>query len=124
MFNRSSRFLFFFNYICFKILIYICLCRLNGPVDVITKNVGGNTSSYLNFILKGAYCCLLYVSNVMPLMAASGELSNHLMDWFRIWYNLQIKDLKFFVVSPYLLQTLQTWIKDKHGEGGQSFALF
>lgn len=28
------------------------------------------------------------------------------------------------MVSPYLLQTLQAWVKDKHGEGGQSFGLF
>ena len=28
------------------------------------------------------------------------------------------------MVSPYLLQTLQAWIKNKHGEGYQSFALF
>ena len=115
---------YFFNYTCFKILIYICLCKLNGLVNVITKNVGGNTSSNLNFTLEGAYCCLSYVSDVMPLMAAPGEFSNHLMNWFRIWYNLQIKDLKFFVVSPYLLQTLQALVKDKHGKKGQSFALF
>ena len=109
---------------CFKVLIYICLSRLNDLVDVITKNAGGNTSSYLNFTLEGAYCCLSYVSDVMSLMTASGELSNHLMDWFRIWYNPQIKDLNFFMVSPYLLQTLQEWVKDKYEEGGRSFALF
>ena len=91
---------------------------------MITKNAGGITSSYLNFTLKGAYCCLSYVSDVMSLMAAPRELSNYLMNWFRICYNYQIKDLKFFVVNPYLLQTLQAWVKDKHGEGGQSFALF
>ena len=124
MFNKSSRFLFIFNNICFKVLIYICLCRLNDLVDVITKNACGNTSSYLNFTLESAYCCVSYVSDVMILMAAPGELSNHLMDWFRIWYNPQIKNLKFFVVSSYLLQTLQAWVKDKHGEGGQSFVLF
>ena len=79
MFNRSICF-YFFNYICFKVLSYICLRRLNGLVDVITKNAGGNTSSYLNFTLEAAYCCFSYVSDVMPLMAAPGELSNHLMD--------------------------------------------
>jgi hypothetical protein len=95
---------------------------LNGLVDVITKNAGENSSSYLNFTLEDKYCCISYISDIMPLTAAPGELSNHLMEWFRVWYNSQIRDLKSFVVSPYLLQTLQVWIKDKYGEGSQSFA--
>ena len=41
---------FFFNYICFKVLIYIYLSILNGLVDVITKNAGENTSLYLNLL--------------------------------------------------------------------------
>ena len=36
------------------------------------------------FTLEGTYYCILYVSDVTPLMAALEELSNHLMDWFRI----------------------------------------
>ena len=97
---------------------------LNGFVDVTTRNTCENTCSYLNFTLECTYYCILYVSDVTPLMVVPKELSNHLMDWFRIWYNSQIKDPKFYVVSPYLLQTLQAWIKDKYGEGYQSFALF
>ena len=111
----------YFNYLYFKLLIYICLCRLNDLVDVITKISVENTSSYLNFTLEDTYCCISYISDIMPLMAAPRELSNHLMKWLRVWYNTQIKDLKFYVVNPYLLQTLQVFIKDKHGECNQSF---
>jgi hypothetical protein len=46
------------------------------------------------------------------------------MEWFGIWYNFQIREPKFYVVSPYLLQTLHVWIKDKHGEGSHCFAQF
>ena len=53
---------------------------LNGLVDVILRNAGENTSSYLNFTLEGTYCCMSYISDVIPLMAAPRELSNHLMD--------------------------------------------
>lgn len=60
----------------------------------------------------------------MPFMAASEELSNHLMDWFRMWKNSKIKDLKFYVVSSYSFQTLQVKIKYKFGEGGQIFCIY
>ena len=50
----------------------------------------------------------------MSLMAALGKLSNHLINWFRVWYNSQIKGLKFYVGSPYFkhdMHVLKTNIK-------------
>ena len=69
-----------FYYLYFKLLIYIYFYMLNGLVDVVLRNAGENTSSYLNFTLEGTYCCMSYISDVIPLMAAPRELSNHLMD--------------------------------------------
>lgn len=60
-----------------------------------------------------------YVTNGHSL-----KIFNHLMDWCRVWYNIQIKYIKFYMDSPYLLQTLHTWIKHKYGEWSQNFTQF
>ena len=51
----------YFNYLYFKLLIYTCLYKSNGLVDVITKNAGGNTFLYLNFTLEGMYSYISYI---------------------------------------------------------------
>lgn len=106
---------------CWHGLVY---ARLNVLIDVVTTNVGVNTSSCLDFTLNVTYCYISYVTNIMLLLAVHRDLSNHFMDWFRVWYKTQIKDLIYYVVSYYLLQILQAWIKDKHEKRGQNFVQF
>lgn len=57
-------------------------------------------------------------------MAALWKLSNHLMDWLKVWHNTQMKNFAWYVVSFYLFQWLHIWIHNKQRKGGQSFTHF
>ena len=43
------------------------------------------------------------------------------MDWFRIWYNPQVADIKYNVMSPYTLHVLIGWMRSSRGDGSDSF---
>ena len=83
--------------------------------------MGDNFSSYIDFDYRGLNCCLSYKYDIICLKSCQNRLSNHLMDWFRIWYNPQVADIKYNVMSPYTLHVLIGWMRSSRGDGSDSF---
>lgn len=81
---------------------------------------GGNLLSYIDFDYQGLYCCLSYKHDIICLKTDQSRLSNHLMDWFRVWYNSQVTNIKCNVMSPYTLHVLIEWVRSR-GDSSDSF---
>jgi hypothetical protein len=59
----------------------------------VLKEKGGPRSSTIDFLF-GVDCCRLDMErDIDPLLAESGKLSSDEMDWFRVWYSNEVKDL-------------------------------
>lgn len=66
-----------------------------------------------DFLYRGDYLNLGWVGDVLMLTNTYGKLSNHVMDWIRVWFNPQIEDKKNYVCSYYLVSLLSLHVRDK-----------
>jgi hypothetical protein len=54
---------------------------------MICKEAGGTMVNSFDFLYRGDYLNLGWVGDVLMLINTYGELSNHMMDWIRVWFN-------------------------------------
>ena len=97
---------------------------MDALLSGLINDAGGTLSSYIDFDYRGLYCCLSYKDDIIPLKLDQNRLSNHLMDWFRVWYNPQVTDIKCNVMSPYTLHLLVGWVRSSKGDGSDSFRVW
>lgn len=82
-------------------------------MNMICKEAGGTMVNSFDFLYRGDYLNLGWVGDVLMLTNTYGELSNHVMDWIRVWFNHQIEDKKNYVCSYYLVSLLSLHVRDK-----------
>ena len=87
------------------------LCRLEQLVNMICTEAGGTMVNNFDFMYRGDYLSLGWVGDVLPLTKSYGEISNHMMDWIRAWFNPQIEDTRTHVCSPYLIRLLRSHVR-------------
>lgn len=75
-------------------------------MNTIVADAGGAVSPSFDFTLKGEFCTLDWDYDIKPLTYRYGELSNHMMEWVRMWLNSQLEDVKYHICSPYLIPIL------------------
>lgn len=49
-----------------------------------------------------------------------GDLSNYIVDWFKVWLNPLLENIKCYVCSPHLYNIMQTSILPHAGEDIES----
>lgn len=69
------------------------------------------------FMYCSDYLSLGWVGDVLPQTIIYGELSNHMMDWIRAWFNCHIEDIKSYVCNPYLNTLLSLHVRGKNLNG-------
>ena len=89
-------------------------CSLEQLVNTICTSAGGTMVKGFDFLYRGDYLSLGWVGDVMPLTKTYGELSNHMMDWIRAWFNPKIEDTKSYVCSLYLVSLLRSHVRHKN----------
>ena len=99
-------------------------CRLEQLVNTICKEVGATSIQGFDFMFRGEYFNLGWAGDVLPLTQSYGQLSNHMMDWIRAWFNPQIQDIKCHVCSPYLIGLLTSHVRTASSSGIELYAEF
>ena len=46
------------------------------------------------------------------------------MDWFKIWYVLQVFDINKYAMNPYIFYVFAKWITSPRGGGSDSFNMW
>lgn len=64
------------------------------------------------------------MGDVLPLTQIYGKLSNHIIDWNRVWFNSQIEDVKNYVCNPYLIGLLSLHVHGKKSNGLEVYIEF
>ena len=59
-------------------------------MNTICTQAGGTMVRSFDFMYRDEYLNLGWVGDVLPLTQCYGELSNHMMDWIRAWFNPKI----------------------------------
>jgi hypothetical protein len=88
------------------------------------REKGGPGSSTIDFLF-GVDCCRLDIKrDIDPLLAESGKLSFDAMDWFRVWYSNEVKDLGIKICIPFFNDLLKDWVSAGNGESHSSIERF
>jgi len=99
-------------------------CRLEELVNTIIKDAGGKTYPLFEFTYKDIFCTLDWNYDLKPLTEPYGKVSNHLMEWVRIWLNPELEDVKCHVCSPYMIGILRSFLKLHTAENLEVFVEF
>ena len=91
---------------------------------MICTKAGGIMVNNFDFLYRGDYLNLGWVDDVLPLIKTYRKLSNHVMDWIRVWFNFQIEDIKNYVCSLYLFILLSSHICDNNSSNIEVYTDF
>src|SRR5579875_3578302 len=98
--------------------------RLEELLKAINADAGVDNGPTFDLSFKGELCTLAWKYDIQPLTTLSGEVSNHMMEWTRLWLNPRIEDVKCFICSPYLVSILNGFCKSSPNENYEVFIDF
>ena len=93
-------------------------------MNTICTQAGGTMVRSFDFMYRDEYLNLGWVGDVLPLTQCYGELSNHMMDWIRAWFNPKIQDINCYVCSPYMIGLLTSHVRGARCSGVEVYTEF
>lgn len=105
-------------------MISLDWCMLDTLLSGLINATGGNLSSYIDFDYQSLYCWLSYRHDIICLKSYQNRLSNHLINWFQVWYNPQVTDIKYNFMNPYTLHVFVGCMRSSRIDGNDSFTTY
>lgn len=99
----------FTNY-AFTKPVFLVSYTFEEPNNKIIAQLGLATTLSLEWGFNGEWCILDWEYDIRPLTKRYGEVSNHKMEWIKIWMNWEFEEIKCHVCNSYLLPILKGFV--------------